>query len=150
MDNFKSRWLDWEPETPNYRTDSTDKSPSVSIVSAVSKDSSPETPDLTDMIPARDGTPLQRLAYKARDNQLIAECRGKAVELQAWLAAHCDEHMKTEPLGLPEWISALAEFDVIERGRLRNVLHYVGCIHDRGLCPKDAPVSCAACEGDAS
>ena len=150
MVNFKSRWLDWEPETPNYRTDNADKSPSVSAVSSVSKDSAPETPDLTDLIPVRNGTFLQRLAYQIRDERLIARCRSKAVELQTWLTARFDEHMTTEPLGTPEWISALAEFDMVERGQLRGVFHYAGCIHDGGRCPDDVPVVCTACEGPSS
>lgn len=97
--------------------------------------------------PKRDGSPLQRLAYQIRDKRLIAECRSKAVGLQTWLMVHCDEHMATEPFGMPEWISALAEFDIIERGHLRAVFHYSGCIHDSGQCPDDAPVNCTACEG---
>jgi hypothetical protein len=121
--------------------------PSVGFVSAIVGHISSETPDLTDVIPKRDGTALERLAYEVRDARLIAECRAKAVEVQAWLTTHCDEHMKTEPFGLPEWAGVMAEFDVIERGHLRNVFHYVGCIHDSGSCPVEAPVNCTACEG---
>jgi hypothetical protein len=147
MDSFKSRWLDWEPETPNYRTDNADKSPSVSAVTAVSKDSATETPDLTVVIPISDGMPPQRLAYQARDNRLMGECRGKAVKLQAWLADHTDEHMRTEPFGMPEWISAMAEFDYVERNQLRSRFQFQGCIHGDKSCPDDAPVNCTACEG---
>jgi hypothetical protein len=138
--------MEWTPETPRKGTDNADKSTSVSAVSAVSKDSAPETPDLTDVIPVREGTPLQQLAYEARDKRLIAECRSKAVEVQTWLTAHVDEHMTTEPLGMPEWISGLAEFDMAERGQLRGVFRYTSCIHDSGQCPGDAPVVCTACE----
>jgi hypothetical protein len=117
------------------------------------------TPELTDelrrlkpelietLTPKRDGTPLQQLAYKARDKRLIAECRSKAVEVQTWLTAHVDEHMMTEPLGMPEWASAMTEFDFIERGQLRNTFHYQGCIHGDESCPDEAPVNCTACEG---
>ena len=117
------------------------------------------TPELTDelrrlkpelietLTPKRDGTPLQRLAYEARDKRLIVECRSKAIEVQAWLTTHFEEHMTTEPLGMPEWISALAEFDIVERGQLRGVFHYASCIHDSDQCPDDAPVVCTACEG---
>ena len=105
-------------------------------------------PELIETLTAkRDGTVLQRKAYEARDTRLVAECRNKAVELQAWPTAHFEEHMTTEPLGMPEWISALAEFDMVERGQLRGVFHHVGCIHDGGQCPSDAPVACTACEG---
>jgi hypothetical protein len=104
-------------------------------------------PELIELLtPSRDGTDLQRLAYDIRETQLVAMCRAKAVELQVWLTAHFDEHMSTDPLGLPEWMSSLAEFLVIDRGQLRNVFHYVGCIHDSGSCPDDAPVNCTACE----
>ena len=113
---------------------------------SLSKDISPEQPDLTGVIPVRNGSPLEQLAYEVRDTRLIAVCRGKAVELQTWLVARFDEHMTTE-LGLPEWISTLAEFDIVERGQLRGVFHYAGCIHDSGSCPDDAPVYCSACEG---
>jgi hypothetical protein len=146
MVNFKSRWLDWEPEIPNYRTDNADKSPSVSAVSAIAKDSAPESTDLTDVIPARDGTPLEQLAYEVRDKKLILERRTKAVELQTFLSDHVDEHMNTEPFGLPKWISAIEEFNVVERGHLREVFHYTGCIHDSGRCPDDAQVVCTTCE----
>jgi hypothetical protein len=117
------------------------------------------TPELTDelrhlksdlielLTPKRDGTDLQQLAYEVRDARLVAECRGKAVELQTWLTGHLDEHMATE-FGSPKWISTLAQFNCIERGRLRNVLHYDGCIHDGGSCPTEAPSNCCACEGD--
>lgn len=105
-------------------------------------------PELIETLTAkRDGTVLQRRAYEARDTRLIAECRGKAATLQAWLMTNFDEHMATEPVGLPKWISALAEFGIVERGQLRNVFHYVGCIHDSGSCPDEAPVCCTACEG---
>ena len=106
-----------------------------------------DEPDLTDVIPDRNGTDLQRLAYDVRDARLIAECRATAIELPTWLPEHLDEHMKTEPIGLPTWINALAQFGLIERGRLRNVLHYVGCIHETGWCRAEAPVCCTACEG---
>ena len=146
MGNFKSRWLDWEPEIPNYRTDNADKSPSVSAVSSIPKDSAPESTDLTDVIPARDGTPLEQLAYEVRDKKLISERRTKAVELQTFLSDNVDEHMNTEPFGLPKWISAIEEFNVVERGHLREVFHYTGCIHDSGRCPDDAQVVCTTCE----
>jgi hypothetical protein len=146
MVSFKSRWMDWTPETSRKGTDNADKSTSVSPVSAVSKDSAPESPDLTDVIPVRDGTLLQRLAYEVRDKRLIADCRSKAVELQIWLTEHCDEHMVTEPFGMPEWIMAMVEFDIVERGQLRAVLHHTGCIHDHGECPDTAPLVCSACE----
>jgi hypothetical protein len=97
--------------------------------------------------PKRDGSPLQRFAYQIREKRLIAECRDKAVELQTWLTTHCDEHMATEPFGMPEWISTLAGFDIVERGHLRGVFHYAGCIHQGGHCPDDAPVDCSGCEG---
>jgi hypothetical protein len=149
--SFKSRWMDWEPETPKYETDKTDKRGGKGafggFVSSIVGDISPETADLTDVIPVREGTPLQRLAYEARDKQLFVECRSRAVELQAWLTAHFDEHMTTEPLGMPEWISAMAEFDIVERGQLRGVFHYQGCIHGGEGCPHEVPVNCTACEG---
>ena len=106
-----------------------------------------ENPDLTDVIPRRDGTALERLAYEIRDTRLIAQCRAKAVELQAWLTAHCDEHMKSDYPGLPEWIANMAEFDVIERGQLRELFGFTGCIHDTGSCPVEAPVNCDGCVG---
>ena len=90
---------------------------------------------------------LDRLSYKARDKRLIVECRKKAAELQAWLTAHCDEHMNTEPVGMPEWISALAEFDIVERGQLSGRFSLRKLLHDNGQCPDDAPVVCSACEG---
>ena len=83
MVSFKSRWLDWKPEIPNYRTDNADKSPSVSAVSSIPKDSAPESTDLTEVIPARDGTPLEQLAYEVRDKKLISERRTKAVEISS-------------------------------------------------------------------
>ena len=140
--------------TPNSATDNADSAVQTdSIVSAVSSTSGhipPESeiqnPDLTDVIPRRDGSDLERLAYEVRDTRLIAQCRDKAVELQGWLTDNCDEHMATEPFGSPKWVAALAEFLVIEDGQLRNVLHFEGCIHDRGFCPTEAPVSCSACE----
>lgn len=98
------------------------------------------------LIPKRDGTPLQRLAYEVRDKKLISERRTNAVELQTFLSDHVDEHMNTEPFGLPEWISAIEEFNVVERGHLREVFHYTGCIHDSGRCPDDAQVVCTTCE----
>ena len=55
---------------------------SVSISTSLPKDSAPESTDLTDVIPARDGTPLEQLAYEVRDKKLISERRTKAVELQ--------------------------------------------------------------------
>ena len=150
MVSFKSRWMDWEPETPKYGTAKTDKRGGKGafggFVSSIVGDISPETPDLTGVIPVREGTLLQRLAYEARDKRLIAECRSKAVELQAWLAARFDRHMKTD-LGLPEWLSALIDFDIVERGHLRGIFRYPGCIHYGGQCPDDAPVVCSACEG---
>ena len=157
MTSLEDRWSDWTPgtpvsesNTPKNRTDKTDKipipPPSDPFDGSLSKDISPEQPDLTGVIPVRNGSPLEQLAYEVRDTRLIAECRGKAVELQTWLVARFDEHMTTE-LGLPEWISTLAEFDIVERGQLRGVFHYAGCIHDSGSCPDDAPVCCSACEG---
>ncbi|MDA1280775.1 MAG: hypothetical protein O3B95_12200 [Chloroflexi bacterium] len=53
------------------------------------------------LTPKRDGTPLQRLAYEARDKRLISERRAKAVELQTFLSDHVDEHMNTEPTVCP-------------------------------------------------
>jgi len=104
--------------------------------------------DLIELLtPSRNGTELQQLAYDVRDARLIAECRARAVELQAWLTAHADEHLKTVPLGLPEWVGVMVEFNVIERGQLRNVFHYEGCIHGDKGCPQEAPVNCTACEG---
>ncbi len=67
------------------------------------------------LTPKRDGTPLQWIAYEARDKRFIAHLRARLVGLQTWLTVHCDEHRTTEPFGMPEWISALAEFDFVER-----------------------------------
>lgn len=106
-------------------------------------------PELIELLtPKRDGTDLQRLAYDVRDARLIAQCRAKSVELQGWLTAHLDEHLTTYPLGLPEWVGVMADFDVVEGSRLRSVLGYIGCIHDNGSCPAEAPVNCGACERD--
>ena len=76
----------------------------------------------------------------------VDECRSKAVALQTWLSVHVDEHMSAEPFGMPEWVSALVEFDFVERRQLRDVFQYVGCFHEIGRCPEDAPVNCTACE----
>lgn len=177
MGNFTNRWSDWTPETddskeipsdtpdviltghggkadsqesntPRYATDKTDRRAFDGSVGSIGKGIPPEPPDLPDVVPSRDGTQLAQLAYEVRDARLIAECRSKAVELQVWLATHFDRHMGSEPFGLPEWISALAEFNVIERGHLRGVFHYAGCIHEHGSCPDEAPVCCTACEGN--
>jgi hypothetical protein len=101
---------------------------------------------IENLTPKRDGTPLQQQAYKARNEQFIAECRKRAVTLQNWLDDHVDEHMNTEPFGMPEWVRKLTEFDFIERGRLREVFHYSGCIHEIGQCSEDSQVNCTACE----
>ena len=140
--------------TPNSATDNADSAVQTdSIVSAVSSTSGhipPESeiqnPDLTDVIPRRDGSDLERLAYEVRDTRLIAQCRGKAVELQGWLTDNCDEHMDTEPFGSPEWIASMAEFGVVETS-LRSVFYFEGCIHDEGSCPIEAPANCSTCEG---
>ena len=156
MPEFKSKW--WTPETttsesntPKDGTDKTDKRAFVGNVSAFPKDIPSESPDpepdLMGVIPRRDGSDLERLAYEVRDTRLIAKCRGKAVELQGWLTAHFDEHMATYPFGLPEWISTLIEFNFVERDQLRSAYRYQGCIHGDNGCPDEVPVNCGTCEG---
>jgi hypothetical protein len=98
------------------------------------------------LTPESDRKSVQQLVHETRNKRLAAECRSKAVKLQAWLTDHTDEHMRTEPFGMPEWISAMAEFDYVERNQLRHRFQYQGCIHDEGSCPVEAPVSCTACE----
>ena len=105
-------------------------------------------PDLIETLTSkRDGTPLQRIAYEAQDKRPVADLWAKFVELQTWLTVHCDEHMTAEPFGMPEWISALMEFDFVERGQLPGIFHYAGWFHDGGQCPDDVPVCRTACEG---
>ena len=145
MPSFRSRWLDWTPETSKESPDKPDRRAFGGNVGSIPTVSPPETPDLSGVVPVRDGTPLQQAAYRARDERLIAERKSKAIELQAWLTDHLDEHMSAEPSGLPEWMSAWAEFDVVERGHLRNVFHFTGCIHAGGRCPTNAPVCCTHC-----
>ena len=93
------------------------------------------------------GTHIQQLVRESRSKRLLEECRSKAVNLQVWLTDHTVEHMRTEPFGMPEWISAMAEFDYVERNQLRRRFQYQGCIHGDKGCPDEAPVNCTACEG---
>ena len=153
MPEFKSKW--WTPETttsesntPKDGTDKTDKRAFVSNVSAFPKDIPSGTGDLSDSVSTADGVSLADLASEVHSTRLIAQCRAKAVEVQAWLIEHFDQHMDTLPYGSPEWIAAMAEFGVIEGGQLRNNLGYIGCIHTTGSCPAEAPVNCTACEAD--
>jgi len=95
----------------------------------------------------RAGTPIRQLVHETQSKRFVAECRSKAVKLLAWLTDHTDEHMRTEPFGMPEWISAMAEFDYVERNQLRRRFQYQGCIHGDEGCPDEAPVNCTACEG---
>lgn len=99
------------------------------------------------LIPKRDGTPLQRIAYEARDKRFISDLRARLVGLRTWLTVHFDEHMTAEPFGMPEWISALTEFDLVERAQFRGIFHYAGWLHNGGRCSGDVPVCCTACEG---
>jgi hypothetical protein len=94
-----------------------------------------------------DKSSVQQVVHETQSKRLVAECRSKAVKLQTWLTDHTDEHMRTEPFGMPEWISALAEFDYVERNQLRRRFQFQGCIHGGKSCPDEAPVSCTACEG---
>ena len=96
--------------------------------------------------PNRDGSPLERLVYEIRDARLIAEQRRRAIQLQTWLTDNLDKHLSAEPSGLPSWLANLTEFDIVERGHLREVFHYQGCIHESGHCPAGAAVSCTNCE----
>jgi hypothetical protein len=132
MDNFKSRWLDWKPKTG---------------ISEVSKDASPT--------PSKSNTP--RYVTDRTDKSpsvsfvspMVGHISSETPDLKDVVLTHDgtdDEHMNTEPFGLPKWISAIEEFNVVERGHLREVFHYTGCIHDSGRCPDDAQVVCTNCE----
>ena len=96
--------------------------------------------------PKRDGSPLERLVYQIRDERLIAEQRRRAIQLQTWLTDNIDAHLSAEPSGLPSWLANLTEFDIVERGHLRELFGHQGCIHKSGHCPPDAAVCCTACE----
>lgn len=139
-----------ESNTPKNRGSKSSESPSGTFATSLVESIPSDTPDLTDVIPKSDGTELEQLAYEVRDTKQIADYRKQAVDLQKWLIDHEPEHMSTEPYGSSEWISNMELFNVTERGHLREVLHFVGCIHETGFCSSKAPVSCTSCEGSTS
>ncbi|MCH8112251.1 MAG: hypothetical protein IH905_09930 [Proteobacteria bacterium] len=81
------------------------------------------------------------------DDLQVVRLRQRVIILQAWLTENLDQHLASQPPGDSEWLVKLVEFDVLERGHLRNVYHDKQCIHGEGRrCPKDTPVCCTPCE----